>query len=105
MTAEEFKNLRILNNLTQEEVGKIMNVKREIVSYFENGKRNISTVAINNFLNFLGLNNENYKQNKIKLECSYNKKYKKNFKNAIWLNNFVNNLSYIKTLNQGVRKI
>lgn len=98
MTPKEFKELRISNNLTQAETAKIMNIKRESVSYFENGKRTISVNAIDKFLFFLGLKRKSKQQ--INIQCSYNKKDKKNFEQAIWLNRFVMNLSEIKRLNK-----
>lgn len=98
------KNLREENGLTQEEVAKIMGVKREVVSYYETGKREIPVTNLQKLLNFIGIEleefkNENYKR---KIQVAYRKEdiSDENFEQVIWLNRFVMNLSKIKKLNK-----
>lgn len=103
----KLKKLREINELTQEEVAKIMGVKREIISYYENGKRVVSVTKLQKLLNFLGLElsdlkNGNYKS---KIQVAYKKIdiSDENFEQAVWLNNFVMNLEKIKRLNRESR--
>ena len=101
----KLKKLREINELTQEEVAKIMGVKREIISYYENGKRVISVTKLQKLLDFLGLElsdlkNGNYKS---KVLVAYKKVdiSDESFEQVIWLNRFVMNLEKVKQLNQG----
>ena len=98
------KNLRQKNNMTQYEVAKIMGVKREVVSYYENGKREISVTNLQKLLSFLGIElddfiRENYER---KIQVAYRKENisDKNFEQVIWLNRFVMNLSELKKINK-----
>jgi transcriptional regulator with XRE-family HTH domain len=98
------RRIREENNLTQDDVAKIMNVKREVISYYETEKRPIPLVKLEKLLSFLGLTqkdieNENFKRN---LVTAYRKEQLKDedFEKVIWLNNFVNNLFEIKKINK-----
>lgn len=98
------KNLRQKNNMTQYEVAKIMGVKREVVSYYENGKREISVTNLQKLLSFLGIELDDFKRENYerKIQVAYSKENisDKNFEQVIWLNRFVMNLSELKKINK-----
>lgn len=100
----KLKKLRENNGLTQEEVAKIMGVKREIISYYENGKREIPVTNLQKLFNFIGIElddfkNENYER---KIQVAYRREdiSDENFEQVIWLNRFVMNLEKVKKLNK-----
>lgn len=97
------KKLREVNGLTQEEVAKIMNVKRELISYYENGKREISVTNLKKLLDFLGIDMEDFKNERYgrKIQVAYRKDYilEEDFKEVVWLNRFVMNISELKKIN------
>lgn len=101
---KRLKDLREMNGLTQEEVAKIMGVKREVISYYENGKREIPITNLQKLLSFLGIELDDFKKEnyKRKIQVAYRKENisDKNFEQVIWLNRFVMNLSKIKKLNK-----
>lgn len=101
---KRLKDLREMNGLTQEEVAKIMGVKREVISYYENGKREIPITNLQKLLSFLGIELDDFKKENYerKIQVAYRKENisDKNFEQVIWLNRFVMNLSKIKKLNK-----
>lgn len=101
---KRLKDLREKNGLTQEEVAKIMGVKREVISYYENGKREIPITNLQKLLSFLGIELDDFKRENYerKIQVAYRKENisDKNFEQVIWLNRFVMNLSKIKKLNK-----
>lgn len=98
------RDLREKNGLTQEEVAKIMGVKREVISYYETEKREIPVTNLQKLLNFLGIELEEFKNGNYerKIQVAYRKEdiSDENFEQVIWLNRFVMNLSKIKKLNK-----
>lgn len=101
---ENLKSFRKNNGLTQEEVGKIMGVAREMISYYESGKREIPVTNLQKLLNFIGVTLEDFKTQNFnrKIHVAYRKGEisEENFEQVIWLNRFVMNLSQIKKLNK-----
>lgn len=102
----EFKGLKEFRakiNLTQEEVGKIMGVQREVVSYYETGKREMPITNLKKLLNFIGISLEDFKEGHFekKIQVAYRKEQivDEDFEEIIWLNNFVMNLSELKKIN------
>ncbi|MCQ9628351.1 helix-turn-helix transcriptional regulator [Cetobacterium somerae] len=99
---EKLRVIRENNGLTQEEVGRIIGVKREIISYYESGSRAISVTNLQKFLNFLGISMKDFKENKLKgsIQVAYRKDHisEEDFDQVIWLNKFVMNLSELKNL-------
>lgn len=51
---ERLAKARKITGLTQEEVAKILQVKREMISYWENGKRTIDSVNLVRLANLYG---------------------------------------------------
>lgn len=99
---ERLRLIRENNGLTQEEVGRIIGVKREMVSYYENGIRSISVTNLQKFLSFLGISMKDFKENRLKrkIQVAYRKDHisEEDFNQVIWLNKFVMNLSDLKKL-------
>ncbi|MCQ8213151.1 helix-turn-helix transcriptional regulator [Cetobacterium somerae] len=99
----ELKKLRETNGLTQEDVAKIIGVQREVISYYEHGKREIPVTNLKKLLNFLGIELEDFKNGKYekKIQVAYRKDdiSEEDFNQVIWLNKFVMNLSDLKKIN------
>lgn len=98
------KELRKQLALSQEDVAKIMGVKREMISYYENGKREISVTTLQKLLDFAGINLEDFEsgsyEKKVQVAYRKEKASEQYFEEVIWLNKFVKNLSYLKKLNR-----
>lgn len=103
-TSDNLKQLREAKRYTQEEMGKIIAVKREMISYYENGSREISITNLNVILKFFGLTIEEFKNKKFEnsVEIAYRKEKMEpeDFEDIILLNTFVSNLNFIKKLNK-----
>lgn len=102
---EKLKKLRIQNNYTQEEISKVLDVKREMISYFENEERQISSTNLETLLRFYGLTKKEFLSND-EIEANIQVAYRKEdisveeFEEIAWLNNFVANLSELKKMNK-----
>lgn len=51
LSAEKMKLVRLLNNVTQKEIGDIMGVSKNYISMVENGKHYYSSEQCNKYLN------------------------------------------------------
>ena len=107
LDCKNFKKLRKENKLTQKQVAEIMEVQREVISYYENGTRVLPLLKLNKFLDFLGLTLNDYEngiyKSKIKIFCKKDE-LDKNYHHMIWLNKFINNLDFIRKLKNGIKK-
>jgi len=101
---ESLKELRKIKNFTQEDVAKILGVKREVISYYENGQREISLSDLKSILKFFGISMEDFQNKKYDsgLETAYRKEKIDcdDFEEIIMLNTFVNNLYEMKEMNK-----
>ncbi len=101
---ERIKGLRIRNNYKQEEIAKILDVKREMISYYENEERKISTTLLKKLLDFYGLTKKEFLSTD-NVEAQIKVAYRKEslevevLKEVVWLNKFVLNLNELKVMN------
>lgn len=101
---EKLNTLRTRNNYTQEQIAKVLGVKREMVSYYENDERPISTTNLEVLLKFYGLSKKEFTSNNdvtAKVQVAYRKDSLdlEEFEEIAWLNKFVSNLSELKKMN------
>ena len=52
------KNIRKQRNLNQQKVAMDLNISREALSYYENGKRDIPTEVLNKLADFYGVSTD-----------------------------------------------
>lgn len=101
----KLKKLRTQNNYTQEEISRILDVKREVISYYENDERQISSTNLETLLRFYGLTKKEFLSND-EIEANIQVAYRKDdisveeFEEIAWLNNFVANLNELKKMNK-----
>ncbi len=104
MIGKKIKELRLQNNYNQEEIAKILDVKREMISYYENEERNISTALLKKLLDFYGLTKKEFLENDC-IEAQIKVAYRKEsleievLEEVAWLNKFVSNLNELKIMN------
>ena len=102
MIGKKLKDLRIKSGYTQEQIAEVLEVKREIISYYENDVRTISTSNLIKLLKFYGLSLKEFTEGKLDIQiiCNVDKKKIsiKDMEALVFINNFVNNLNELKNL-------
>ena len=102
MLGEKLKELRIKSGYSQEQIAKVLDVKREIISYYENNVRNISASNLIKLLKFYGISIKDFTDGKleIKIYCNINKKdiNLEDMEAIYFVNNFISNLNELKKL-------
>ena len=104
-TGRKIKELRLKNSYSQEEIAKVLDVKREMISYYENDERSITTTLLKKLLDFYGLTKkEIFEEENIEaqIKVAYRKEYLniEDFKEVAWLNKFVSNLNELRAMNK-----
>ena len=102
MIGRKLKVLRIKSGYNQEQIAEVLGVKREIISYYENDVRTISTSNLIKLLKFYGLSLKEFTEGKLDIQiiCNVDKKKIsiKDMEALVFINNFVNNLNELKNL-------
>ena len=102
MIGEKLKELRVKSGYNQEQIAEILNVKREVVSYYENNVRIISTTNLIKLLKFYGITLKDFTDGKLDIQITCNVDKKKielqDMEALYFINNFVNNLNELKKL-------
>lgn len=62
---EKIKKLRTKLGYSQQELAEFCDIKREVISYYENGVREISLLHLDNIANYLGVDMESLMDNDI----------------------------------------
>ena len=102
MIGEKLKELRVKSGYNQEQIAEILNVKREVVSYYENNVRIISTTNLIKLLKFYGISLKDFTDGKLDIQITCNADKKKielqDMEALYFINNFVNNLNELKKI-------
>ena len=102
MIGEKLKELRVKSGYSQEQIAEILGVKREVISYYENNVRIISTTNLIKLLKFYGVSLKDFTDSKLDIQISCNVDKKKielqDMEALYFINNFVNNLNELKKL-------
>ncbi|WKV09424.1 helix-turn-helix transcriptional regulator [Thermoanaerobacterium sp. CMT5567-10] len=99
---EKLKEVREKNGYTQTEVEKAIGIKRELLSYYENGRREIDIATLEKLASFYGYSIEyfikNIEEHDIVLAFRTDGLTEEDIEVVGWAKNFVNNLYQMEKL-------
>jgi transcriptional regulator with XRE-family HTH domain len=99
---EKLKEVREKNGFTQSEVERATGIKRELLSYYENGRREIDIAALEKLASFYGYSIEYFIKNaeepEVTIAFRTNGLTAEDIEVIGWAKNFVNNLYQMEKL-------